>query len=153
MPRRVLHMVTTTAIRHCPDMKRLHRQLVERGQGRRPLWSPSCAGRAPHFNSIELARWTACVGSGAISCGACLVENSNGFKTGRAVIQMIAMLPMAFPGMVLGLANAPFLQQPGEPAEFHLRHNGDPGDLHDHALPFRVASDGRDAAETDECGV
>lgn len=32
MPRRVLYMAATTAIRHNPDIEHLHRQLVERGK-------------------------------------------------------------------------------------------------------------------------
>ena len=75
-------------------------------------------GWASYFNSIELALWTACVGTSVIFFGAYLVEKSNGFRTGRAVFQMFAMLPMAIPGMVLGLAYIFFFNNPENPLNF-----------------------------------
>ncbi|WP_120501724.1 putative 2-aminoethylphosphonate ABC transporter permease subunit [Roseovarius sp. EL26] len=72
-------------------------------------------GWGSYYNSIKLAFLTAIIGTGVVFFGAYLVEKSNGFKTGRAVFQMAAMLPMAIPGMVLGLAYIFFFNNPSNP--------------------------------------
>ena len=72
-------------------------------------------GWASYFNSIKLGLLTAVIGTAVIFTGAYLVEKSNGFKTGRMIFQMFAMLPMAIPGMVLGLAYIFFFNNPANP--------------------------------------
>ncbi|WP_247744944.1 putative 2-aminoethylphosphonate ABC transporter permease subunit [Shimia sp. R11_0] len=72
-------------------------------------------GWASYFNSIKLALLTAICGTSVVFFGAYLVEKSNGFGAGRAVFQMFAMLPMAIPGMVLGLAYIFFFNNPDNP--------------------------------------
>jgi iron(III) transport system permease protein len=72
-------------------------------------------GWASYFNSIKLGLLTAVAGTVVIFFGAYLVEKSNGFKVGRALFQMIAMLPMAIPGLVLGLAYIFFFNNPANP--------------------------------------
>jgi len=72
-------------------------------------------GWASYFNSIKLGLITAVVGTAVIFFGAYLVEKSNGFRVGRSLFQMIAMLPMAIPGMVLGLAYIFFFNNPANP--------------------------------------
>ena len=72
-------------------------------------------GWASYFNSIKLGVFTAVAGTCVVFFGAYLVEKSNGFKTGRALFQMFAMLPMAIPGMVLGLAYIFFFNNPSNP--------------------------------------
>jgi iron(III) transport system permease protein len=44
-----------------------------------------------------------------------MVEKTKGFGTGRALFQLLAMLPMAIPGMVLGLAYIFFFNNPANP--------------------------------------
>lgn len=68
-----------------------------------------------YFNSIQLGLLTALIGSTVVFLGAYLVEKSSGFNTGRTLFQMIAMLPMAIPGMVLGLAYIFFFNSPSNP--------------------------------------
>ncbi len=75
-------------------------------------------GWGSYVNSIQLAFLTAIIGTCVIFFGAYLVEKTNGFKTGRAIFQMIAMLPMAIPGMVLGLAYIFFFNNPANPLYF-----------------------------------
>ena len=75
-------------------------------------------GWGSYFNSIKLAFLTAIIGTCVIFFGAYLVEKSNGFRTGRALFQMFAMLPMAIPGMVLGLAYIFFFNNPANPLNF-----------------------------------
>ncbi|WP_435136072.1 putative 2-aminoethylphosphonate ABC transporter permease subunit [Pseudopelagicola sp. nBUS_19] len=74
-------------------------------------------GWSAYFNSIKLGLFTAVAGTAIVFFGAYLVEKSNGFLVGRAAFQMIAMLPMAIPGMVLGLAYIFFFNNPSNP--FH----------------------------------
>ncbi len=72
-------------------------------------------GWASYFNSIKLGLLTAVIGTLIVFIGAYLVEKSNGFRTGRNLFQMLAMLPMAIPGMVLGLAYIFFFNNPTNP--------------------------------------
>ncbi len=72
-------------------------------------------GWAAYWNSIELAILTAVIGTGVIFVGAYVVEKIDGFRTGRAFFQFLAMLPMAIPGMVLGLAYIFFFNDPANP--------------------------------------
>ena len=73
------------------------------------------AGWAPYYNSIRLALYTALAGTGVIFVGAYLVEKGRGFLAGRAAFQLLAMMPMAIPGMVLGLAYIFFFNDPRNP--------------------------------------
>ncbi|MEY8117380.1 putative 2-aminoethylphosphonate ABC transporter permease subunit [Falsihalocynthiibacter sp. BN13B15] len=72
-------------------------------------------GWASYFNSIKLGFLTAIVGTIIVFFGAYLVEKTNRFFVGRAMFQMFAMLPMAIPGMVLGLAYIFFFNNPANP--------------------------------------
>ena len=72
-------------------------------------------GWESYYNSIELALLTAVIGTSVVFFGAYLVEKSNGFRVGRSLFQMFAMLPMAIPGMVLGLAYIFFFNSPSNP--------------------------------------
>lgn len=72
-------------------------------------------GWGAYYNSIKLAILTAIIGTSVVFFGAYLVDKSNGFRTGRAIFQMFAMLPMAIPGMVLGLAYIFFFNNPENP--------------------------------------
>lgn len=47
-----------------------------------------------------------------------MVEKTDGFKTGRGMFHFLAMLPMAVPGMVLGLAYIFFFNSPNNPLNF-----------------------------------
>ncbi|WP_299842052.1 putative 2-aminoethylphosphonate ABC transporter permease subunit [uncultured Roseovarius sp.] len=72
-------------------------------------------GWGSYYNSIKLGLFTAVAGTCIVFFGAYLVEKSNGFRLGRALFQMFAMLPMAIPGMVLGLAYIFFFNNPSNP--------------------------------------
>lgn len=72
-------------------------------------------GWASYWNSITLGFWTAICGTCVIFSGAYLVEKMPGFGPGRNLFHMIAMMPMAIPGMVLGLAYIFFFNDPGNP--------------------------------------
>ncbi|HEX9570034.1 MAG TPA: putative 2-aminoethylphosphonate ABC transporter permease subunit [Rhodospirillales bacterium] len=75
-------------------------------------------GWASYRNSIEMAAWTAVIGTAIVFVGAYLVEKSRGFREGRAALQLLAMVPMAVPGLVLGLAYVFFFNNPNNPLGF-----------------------------------
>jgi iron(III) transport system permease protein len=72
-------------------------------------------GWQSYFNSIRLGLYTALAGTVVVFVGAYLVEKSRGWAWGRAAFQFLAMMPMAVPGMVLGLAYIFFFNDPRNP--------------------------------------
>src|SRR5215207_3830572 len=61
------------------------------------------SGWEPYFNSLRMAAAAAVIGTGLVVVGAYLIEKLKVFPAGRAAAQLLAMLPMAVPGLVLGL--------------------------------------------------
>ncbi len=106
-------------------------------------------GWASYYNSIRLAFLTGVIGTVVVFAGAYLVEKARGFALGRGIFHFLAMLPMAVPGLVLGLAYIFFFNAPGESAQRALPHDGDPGHQHDRALLHRGAPDRVDGAASD----
>jgi iron(III) transport system permease protein len=72
-------------------------------------------GWLSYRNSIEMALWTAVAGTAIVFAGAYLVEKGRGFAPIRATVQFLAMIPMAVPGLVLGLAYIFFFNHPANP--------------------------------------
>jgi iron(III) transport system permease protein len=72
-------------------------------------------GWAAYYNSIQMALLTAFFGTIMVFVGAYMVEKTEGFRTGRAVFHLLAMMPMAVPGLVLGLAYIFFFNNPANP--------------------------------------
>ncbi len=75
-------------------------------------------GWEAYFNSIRLSLYTAVVGTVIVFFGAYLMEKGRGFKAGRTAVHMMAMVPLAVPGMVLGLAYIFFFNNPANPFNF-----------------------------------
>lgn len=75
-------------------------------------------GWAAYSNSIKLGLLTAFVGTIVVFLGAYVVEKTKGFHKSRTLFQMLAMMPMAIPGMVLGLAYIFFFNNPDNPFNF-----------------------------------
>jgi iron(III) transport system permease protein len=75
-------------------------------------------GWEAYGNSIRMALYTAFFGTIIIFSGAYLAEKGRGFGFGRGLIQLLAILPMAVPGMVLGLAYIFFFNHPDNPLGF-----------------------------------
>jgi iron(III) transport system permease protein len=75
-------------------------------------------GWQAYFNSLQLATWTAIVGTVIVFLGAYVVEKSRGMHRTRKLIQVLAATPMAVPGLVLGLAYIFFFNKPGNPLNF-----------------------------------
>jgi iron(III) transport system permease protein len=72
-------------------------------------------GWQSYYNSLILGAWTAVAGTVVVFVGAYLVEKGRGFGWARAGVQFLAMLPMAVPGLVLGLAYIFFFNDPANP--------------------------------------
>ena len=53
-----------------------------------------------------------------VFCGAYLVEKGRGLNIGRNIFHFLAMMPMAIPGMTLGLAYIFFFNNPVNPLNF-----------------------------------
>lgn len=71
-----------------------------------------------YYNSIRMACYTAFFGTIAVFAGAYFVEKSRGLKTGRSILHLLSMMPMAIPGLVLGLAYIFFFNHPDNPLNF-----------------------------------
>ena len=67
------------------------------------------------WNSLRMAFYTSMFGTAVIFTGAYMVEKARGFREMRGIIQFLCMLPMAVPGMVLGLAYIFFFNHPSNP--------------------------------------
>jgi len=72
-------------------------------------------GWQPYFNSLKMAAVTALVGTPVIFLGAYLIEKQRSATLGRILAQFLAMLPMAVPGLVLGLGYVFFFNAPWNP--------------------------------------
>lgn len=72
-------------------------------------------GWGAYLNSIQLGLLTAFFGTVVVFTGAYMVEKTKGFDAGRSLFHFLAMLPMAVPGMVLGLAYIFFFNDPSNP--------------------------------------
>lgn len=75
-------------------------------------------GWTSYFNSIRLALYTALIGTAIVFVGAYLVEKGRGYRGARSGLQLLAMMPMAVPGMVLGLSYIFFFNDPNNPLHF-----------------------------------
>ena len=71
-----------------------------------------------YYNSIRMACYTAFFGTIVVFAGAYFVEKSRGIKTGRSILHLLSMMPMAIPGLVLGLAYIFFFNHPDNPLNF-----------------------------------
>lgn len=71
-----------------------------------------------YWNSLEMAMWTAVIGTTIVFSGAYLVEKSRGMQRWRTIIHFICMIPLAVPGIVLGLAYIFFFNNPNNPLGF-----------------------------------
>lgn len=66
-------------------------------------------------NSLKMAAGTAVFGTALVFCGAYLLEKTKGADGLRSLVRLLAMLPMAVPGLVLGLGYIFFFNEPSNP--------------------------------------
>ncbi|HKG83065.1 MAG TPA: putative 2-aminoethylphosphonate ABC transporter permease subunit, partial [Beijerinckiaceae bacterium] len=72
-------------------------------------------GWGSYFNSLAMAALAAGIGTALVFTGAYLIEKLKIFPAGRALAHFLAMLPMAVPGLVLGLGYVFFFNAPWNP--------------------------------------
>ena len=75
-------------------------------------------GWEAYFNSIRMAIYCAIFGTGLIFVGGYLVEKAGGVSWLRTLLHLAAMLPLAVPGLVLGIAYIFFFNHPNNPLGF-----------------------------------
>ncbi|MCC7038801.1 MAG: putative 2-aminoethylphosphonate ABC transporter permease subunit [Burkholderiales bacterium] len=67
------------------------------------------------FNSLEMALFTAVFGTAFIFATAYLLEKTRGAGWTKSAVRLLAAIPMAVPGMVLGLGYILFFNHPDNP--------------------------------------
>ena len=67
------------------------------------------------LNSLKLAAGTAFFGTLLVFTGAYMLEKTRGLDWARPIVRLLAMLPMAVPGLVLGLGYIFFFNLPSNP--------------------------------------
>ena len=60
-------------------------------------------GLGPYWTSVKMAALASVAGTAIVFCGAYLVEKGTCWRPARTAMHLLAMLPMAVPGLVLGL--------------------------------------------------
>jgi iron(III) transport system permease protein len=75
-------------------------------------------GWGPYFNSVAMAAAAAVIGTAVVFTGAYLVEKTKLMPGGRMLAHLLAMLPMAVPGLVLGLGYVFFVNAKWNPLGF-----------------------------------
>jgi iron(III) transport system permease protein len=66
-------------------------------------------------NSLKMAAGTAVFGTALVFVGAYMLEKTQGLGALRSAVRLLALLPMAVPGLVLGLGYIFFFNAPGNP--------------------------------------
>ena len=69
-------------------------------------------------NSVVMSTYTAFIGTAVIFCGAYFIEKSRRYTGIRTTLNFFTMVPLATPGMVLGLAYLFFFNAPSNPLNF-----------------------------------
>jgi iron(III) transport system permease protein len=80
--------------------------------------SSDSAGWSSYWNSLWMATATAAIGTVIVFFGAYVVEKGKGPALLRGGVQFLAMLPLAVPGLVLGLSYIFFFNAPWNPLGF-----------------------------------
>jgi iron(III) transport system permease protein len=75
-------------------------------------------GWSSFYNSLTMSLLVAVIGTALVFVGAYIVEKGRGFAWPRAILHFLAMMPMAIPGMVLGLSYIFFFNNPANPLHF-----------------------------------
>jgi iron(III) transport system permease protein len=76
------------------------------------------SGWWPYWNSIVMASWTAMIGTVLVFIGAYLLEKGKSVAAFRMLLQLFAMVPLAVPGIVLGLGYVFFYNAPANPLNY-----------------------------------
>ena len=80
--------------------------------------SPSTGGISSYFNSITVALLTAVIGSVFVFVNAYLIEKSRKAKALRQGGYFLSLIPLAFPGLAIGISFIFFFNMEGNPLNF-----------------------------------
>ncbi|MCZ8036359.1 MAG: putative 2-aminoethylphosphonate ABC transporter permease subunit [Novosphingobium sp.] len=75
------------------------------------------SGWAPFLNAIKMAALTSAIGTIIVFVGAYALEKTKGFRMVCGLLATLAMMPLAVPGLVLGLAYVIFFNARANPLE------------------------------------
>ncbi len=78
-----------------------------------PRFEPN--GWNPYFTSVKMAALASIIGTVVIFTGAYVIEKTKAFPMARGFAHFLAMLPVAVPGLVLGLGYVFFFNAPWNP--------------------------------------
>ncbi|MCC5956850.1 MAG: putative 2-aminoethylphosphonate ABC transporter permease subunit [Natronohydrobacter sp.] len=78
-----------------------------------PRFDPN--GWGPYFTSLKLAVLASVIGTTVIFTGAYIIEKTKAFPFARGFAHFLAMMPVAVPGLVLGLGYVFFFNAPWNP--------------------------------------
>ncbi len=70
------------------------------------------------WNSIQMAFWTALIGTTLIFFSAYLIDKTRGLNTTRSILYLLSITSLAIPGMVLGLSYIFTFNNPTNPLNF-----------------------------------
>ncbi|MCL1907031.1 MAG: putative 2-aminoethylphosphonate ABC transporter permease subunit [Propionibacteriaceae bacterium] len=82
------------------------------------LFSRSSGGMDAYVNSLEMAGLTALCGTIFVFIYAYLMEKISGFENLRRFGKLLSILPLALPGMVIGISFIFFFNNPSNPLNF-----------------------------------
>lgn len=75
-------------------------------------------GWSPYLNSVYMSALTAVAGTVIVFIGAYVLEKTKGLDGWRQLLQFVCIMPLAVPGLVLGLAYLIFFNNPHNPGVF-----------------------------------
>lgn len=70
------------------------------------------------WHSVQMAFWTALIGTTIIFFSAYLIDKTRGLRTSRSILYLLSITSLAIPGMVLGLAYIFTFNNPDFPLNF-----------------------------------
>jgi len=80
--------------------------------------SPATGGISSYFNSVTVAFLTAVIGTAFVFVNAYLIEKTRKSKLIRQCAYFLSILPLALPGLAIGIAFIFFFNAPGNPLNF-----------------------------------
>jgi iron(III) transport system permease protein len=82
------------------------------------IFNKSAGGIESYYNSLEMAVLTALIGTVFVFVYAYMMEKTSGFALLRKYGKLLSVLPLALPGMVIGLSFIFFFNDRGNPLHF-----------------------------------
>jgi len=81
-------------------------------------FTPVTGGIGSFFNSIQMSLMTAAIGTAFVFIYSYMAEKADGFDFLRKIAKLFSILPLALPGMVIGVSYIIFFNNPNNPFNF-----------------------------------